>query len=119
MRGFARAKALFRCIVVPPCSQILPSSIELRDQPQFLFSSPALQLLFARDRFVDVIVALPIHETDRVVLVRKSFVVVRLVLEDAPVEIVGHADIEGSPGTALEDVDVIAMVVGHASKLRW
>src|ERR1700687_5653702 len=96
--GCRRVDMLLRRIFEPARSQILPSRIESRDQPQLLFSSPALQLLFARNRFVTVVVALPVHETYGIVLIGKTLVPVHFVLENTAVKIVGHADVEGPPG---------------------
>jgi len=74
-------------------------------------------LLFTVDRLIDIVIALPIDKTDRIVLIGKAFVLVSFVLKNSQVEIVGHTDVEGTPGTALEDVDVEAIFAGHTSKL--
>src|SRR5260370_22383245 len=108
---------LHRRIFEPARSQILPSRIESRDQPQLLFSSPALQLLFTRDRFVNVVVALPIHETYGIVLIGKTLLPVHFVLKDTAATIVGHAYVEGPPGAALQHVDVEAIFAQHASDI--
>jgi hypothetical protein len=74
-------------------------------------------LLFTRYRRVDVVVALPIHETDGIVLIGKALVPVSFVIKNPPAKIVGHADVQGSPGAALQNVDVKVIFARHASIL--
>src|SRR6266481_6663740 len=93
--GFGHVERFVRRIFEPARCQILPSRIESRDQPQLLFSSPALQLLFTRDGFVNVVVARPIHETYGIVLIGKTLLPVHFVLKNTAAKIVGHADVEG------------------------
>jgi hypothetical protein len=62
--------------------------------------------------------AFPIHKTDRVVVVGEALQEVHFVLEDAAVEVVRHSYVESAARTALEDVDVKAMLAGHALRLR-
>src|SRR5207245_9570861 len=115
--GFGHVDMLRRRIFEAACSQILPSGIESRDQPQLLFSSPALQLLFTRDGFVNVVIAFPIHETYGIVLIGKTLLPVHFVLKNTAAKIVGHADVEGPAGTALQHVDVEAIFAQHASDI--
>jgi hypothetical protein len=72
-------------------------------------------LLFARYRFVDVVIALRIDKANGIVLIGKAFVPVRFVLKNSPLKVVRQADVEGSPGAALQNVDVEAMFTHHAS----
>ena len=95
--GFRHVHMFGRRIFEPARSQILPSRIESRDQPQLLFSSPALQLLFTRDGFVNVVIAFPIHETYGIVLIGKTLLPVHFVLKNTAAKIVGHSDVEGPP----------------------
>ena len=60
-----------------------------------------------------VVRTFPIDQADGVVGAGESFAFLSFVLEDAAVEVVGHADVERSAGAALHDVDVVVVVAGH------
>jgi len=102
---------------IPVFSQILPSRIEAPNQPELLFPAPVLQLLLTYDRALHAFETFPIHESDRVVIVREAFEAVRFVLEHAAMEVVCHANVESAAGTALEDVDVEAVLARHAATI--
>ena len=60
-----------------------------------------------------VVETFPIDQADGVVGAGKSFAFLGLVLEDAVVEVVGHADVERAAGAALHDVHVVVIFAGH------
>ena len=60
-----------------------------------------------------VVRTFPIDQADGVVGAGESFAFLSFVLEDAVVEVVGHADVERSAGAALHDVDVVVMFTRH------
>jgi hypothetical protein len=100
-------------IFLPVGGQISELWIRAGDQPQLLLSPPILQLLFTGDGFVHVVETFPIDQADGVVAGGESFAFVRLVVEDATVEVVCHPDVQRSAGAALHDVDVVMMFAGH------
>ena len=51
----------------------------------------------------------PVDQADGVVAVSESFELLSLVLEDTPMEVVSHADVDRAAGTALHDVHAVAM----------
>jgi hypothetical protein len=67
---------------------------------------------------VHVVETFPIDQADGVVGASESFAFLSFVLEDAAVEVVGHADVERAAGAALHDVDVVVVVAGHALSIH-
>ena len=57
------------------------------DQRDFLGSTPAFELLFATNCFLNIIERLPVQETLDLIFVRESFDAVEFVLEDTFVEV--------------------------------
>jgi hypothetical protein len=74
-------------------------------------------LLFAIDRLIDLIEALPIDKPRRVVIISESLSPMRFVLKNTPVQIVSHPNIEGPPGAALQDVNEKVILARHASTI--
>jgi hypothetical protein len=69
----------------------------------FIFPAPAFQLLPTRDRFVHVVVALPLHETDGVVLIGEALRSVVLVIKNTAMETVDHSNLDSAPRAALAE----------------
>jgi hypothetical protein len=70
--------------------------IERLDQRNLLRPPPALELLFAIDRLLNIVEGLPVQQTLDLILVREAFDTVEFVLKDALVQVACHADIESS-----------------------
>jgi hypothetical protein len=81
---------------IPFCSQVFPRRISLRDQPFFLSSVPALQLLLPVNRLVNIVERFVINQTVALILPRETFNQLVLVLEDAPVKIIRHPDVQSA-----------------------
>ena len=90
----------------PFSRQIQPVRIEELDQRNFLRSPPALELLFAVDRLLNLIERLPVQQTLDLIFVRESFDTVKFVLKDTFTQVACHADVESSRKAA-HDVRVV------------
>jgi hypothetical protein len=60
-----------------------------------------------------VVETLPIDQADSVIAAGESFAFLGFVLEDTPVEVVGHADVERAAGAALHHVHVGVIFAAH------
>ena len=60
-----------------------------------------------------VVKTFPVYEANRVVVVGEALEGMVLVLPDTLVQIVRHADVECTSGSALHDVDVVAIFSAH------
>lgn len=87
--------------------------ISAHDQGDLFSAAPALQLLFAGEGFVDFIVRLPVEQPDDLVAIGESLEVMKLVLEDAAVEVAGHSDVKGAGGTSHDVGAVVTAVARH------
>ncbi len=96
-------------IRVPALAQVFPIAVHPLDQPDLLFPSPALDLLFARNRLVNVVEALVIHQSAHVEMAGESVNGVRLVLPYTPDKIIGYAGVQNA-GSIRDDVNVVAVV---------
>ena len=95
---------------MPIRSDIDPMRILAKDERNFLFPPPPLQLSLARQRPVHIIVGLPIKQSRHIVLRGESFEVVEFVLEDALMQVPAEADLERS-GKAAHDVDTVVFSI--------
>ena len=77
------------------------------------FSAKSCQL--AIDGFSNIIKALEVNEAIATVLAGKTLTLTALVLQNSPVEIVGHSNVK-SPRAAADDVDAV-VVFFH--KIHW
>ncbi len=99
-KGAKRASRLSRSIPthsgfhpgIPLRCQIEPMGILLDDQRDLLCPAPTLEACLPRECLVHVIVRLPVQETSYIVLVRKSFEVVKLMLEYTLMQVARESD---------------------------
>jgi hypothetical protein len=101
----------------PLLRKILPVGISQRDQPLFHCATPLLQLRFACDCEVDILMHFEVHQSRAVLLIGETFKNVVLVLRNTMSELAGDPDIQHAPGNALHDVHVIGVVL-HAYMIR-
>jgi len=92
----------------PFLCQILPAWVECFNQSNLLLPPPTFQLLLAIDGFSNIIEALELNEAIATVLAGKSFRLATLVVQDSPVEIVGHSNVKGARAAA-DDVDAVVV----------
>ena len=78
------------------------------NQHNLLLSSPAFQLLFTINRIAHVIEAFVVNQPSAMILAGKPFELAALVLQNSPVDIVGHSNVK-SPGLAIDDIDPILL----------
>src|SRR5271154_1296659 len=90
-------------------SQVGPARILGFNQSELLPSGPALQLFPPPNGLVNVLEALVVHQPIAMILAGKSLDLASLVLKGAPVDAVGHADIQ-SPRTTANNVGEIPML---------
>jgi hypothetical protein len=69
-------------------------------------------LLLAIDGVSNIIKALEVNEAIATVLASKPFELTALVVQNSPVEIVGHSNVKGARAAA-NDVDAIFLLVRH------
>lgn len=106
----ARDALLCKVVAVPVPGEVIPARVSLRDQSHLLFPQPPLELLFPRDRIMDITIFLEENKAIGLVLLRKPFQFSGFVLLDTPFKIVRDSDIDRA-GCAGDDVDVVG---GHA-----
>ena len=116
-RPFSRSRSiptLFTVLhpVVPVFAQIKPLRIHRLDQHNLLFPAPTLELLFAIDCLVNLIVRLPIKKPLDIVVIREARNTVKLVLECPLVQVACHSDVECA-GNAAHDVNTITSSSAH------
>ena len=92
----------------PFSSQVLPGGISAFDQPNFLGSAPAFELLFAVDCFVYVVEGFVVDQAVATILLAEALSQVVFVFVGAAAQIVGHADVDDAR-LAGDDVDAVAM----------
>jgi len=63
------------------------------DQGDLLAATPALELFFAGDGFVDIAKRIPVEQALHVIFIGEAFQAVELVLEGALVQVAGDADV--------------------------
>jgi len=80
----------------PLLGKIFPTGIRRLDERNLLRSRPALQLLLASKRSLDIVKALVVDQPVASVLAGEPFDFSALVFQCAPVNGVGHADVECS-----------------------
>ena len=78
----------------PILGQVLPARIHLFNQSQFLFSSPALQLLLATNRRLHLIINLVIDQAMNFVLFGESLNGIHFVLVNSTIKVARDAYIE-------------------------
>jgi hypothetical protein len=103
--------------VVPISAQVNPSWIGLFDESDFLFAPPAFELLLPFDSSGYLLICLKPDEAVTVVALRKTIMLAPFVLEDALLQVAGHADVERM-AAACHDVSEVALR-GHCSHGRW
>lgn len=104
--GFAR-KGHLRS---PLLREIFPPWILRFDQSNLFRSCPALQLLLSSNRLVDIVKALVINQSVATILACEPFDLPALMLQGAPVNAVGHADVKCSRAAA-DDVNKILVIL--------
>jgi hypothetical protein len=97
----------------PFLCQVLPAWVECFNQSDLLLPPPTFQLPLAIDGFSNIIKALELNETIATVLAGKPLKLTALVVQNSPVEIVGHSNVKGARAAA-DDVDAIFLVVRHS-----
>ena len=98
---------------IPFRGKILPLWIQSADEPVFLLSSPAFELLLSIYRFAYLIEALPVHQSSCVVPVAEAFENMIFVLPHPFMQIACHADVQRTAGRALHDVNVEVVLACH------
>src|ERR1019366_6975960 len=98
---------------VPLCCQILPAGVLSFYQPDFLFATPALELLLAIDCICNLIEAFPIYEPRAIVVVGEALESVVLMLPHALAQVARHPYVQGASRRALHHVDVVDVLVAH------
>src|SRR5579863_6054383 len=88
----------------PFLCQILPAWVECFNQSNLLLPPPTFQLLLAIDGFSNIIIALEVNEAIATVLAGKPLKLTALVVQNSPLEIVGHSNVKGTRA-ASDDVD--------------
>jgi len=67
--------------------------IQRFDQGDLLAATPALELFFAGDGFVDIAKRIPVEQALHVIFIGEAFPVVKLVFEGALVQVAGDTDL--------------------------
>jgi hypothetical protein len=101
---------------IPFRRQIFPRRVPLRDQPLFLRSIPALQLLFAIDRLIHIIKRFVINQPMTSIPSGESLDHVVPVFPNPPMEIVAHPDVQNSR-PARDHVYEIVMLLHNSTAL--
>jgi len=97
----------------PFLCQILPAWVECFNESNLLLPPPTFQLLLAIDRLSNIIKALEVKEAIATVLAGELLKLTALVVQNSPVEIVGHSNVK-STRAAADDVDPIFLLVRHS-----
>jgi hypothetical protein len=95
--------------------EILPGGIISLNEPNFLFSAPSLDFLFARDRDANVPKRFPMNQPEDFVLGREPRDESVPVFQHPALDIVGYADVQVS-SSACQDVNPIC--AAHSTTLE-
>src|SRR5690348_7184983 len=98
--------------------KIIPIRVVLFNQSNLPSSFPFLQSLLPLDRILGIVELLEIDQPRDVVFLCEAFDQLRLVLRDAPDQIVGDTDVQRAADAASENVDVEA-ACAHLRPLEY
>ena len=90
--------------------EIVPAGILFLDKAELPSAVPSLDLLFARDRGIDVFVRLVPDKDMDAIFLGEPFDQVAFVFPDASADIVRHAGVQRSVSSARKNIDVVKLL---------